>query len=499
MVLAGIVVGLILLAIVAARLWSADELRERVTQLASDQLGLPVHVDGDVSLRFWPLPTLHATEVRVGPAPGSGDDPVGELEAISLSMRWWPLISGDLVPETLRLDAPVARLTPSTLEALAARGTPTDTGRGDPNEPLDLRVRDGEIHWRTSAGDREMSINGLDLDLDNLHWQRPAEGEHALAQTSLNLTASADAVRLNTLHLSDVTLSGSAEDGMFATDDWQMTFLDSRGKGNATLDFRNSPANATLEIAFDSLQLANLPEQWAPAGSVSGSAELTASLTSKVEPGSVLRHLQGEVKLSGRDLRLRGVDLDAELADYRRTQRFSLVDAGAVIFLGPAALLATKGSDFVRMLDGAQDKQTQVVQLVSDWTIKEGTARTRDVALSTTRNRVAAQASLDLPSRRINQATVAVVDRQGCPVVTQEVHGSFDAPQVEEPNLIEALLGAPIGLLQRGLAAISRGDESCEVFYAGSVTAPSDWDTTGRQQTPYRPVTDHGGATLSLR
>ncbi len=473
-VLAGIVVGLVLLTFVAARLWSADELRERVTQLASDQLGLPVHVDGDISLRFWPYPTLHATEVRVGPTAGSDDDPVGELEAISLSMRWWPMISGQLVPQTLRLDTPVARLSPGTLEALSARDPPADGGPGDQFEALDLRIRDGEIRWRAAAGDREMSVNGLDLNLDNLHWQPAAEGEHALAQTSVNLTATADAVHLNALHLTDVTLSGSAENGAFAMDDWQMTFLDSRGSGSATLDFRNSPPDATLEIALDSLQLAKLPEQWAPAGSVSGSTDLSVSLRSNLEPGSLLRHLHGEVKLSGRDLRLRGVDLDAELADYRRTQRFSLVDAGAVIFLGPAALLATKGSDFVRMLDGTQNQQTPVIHLVSNWTIEEGTARTRDVALSTPRNRVAAQASLDLPSRRINQATVAVVDRQGCPVVSQEVHGRFDAPEVEEPNLVEALLGAPIGLLKRGLDTISRGDEDCEVFYAGSVGAPSD-------------------------
>ncbi|MFO7581545.1 AsmA-like C-terminal region-containing protein, partial [Guyparkeria sp.] len=293
--------------------------------------------------------------------------------------------------------------------------------------------------------------------------------------TSLNLKASADAVRINALRLSNVSLKVRGEDGVFTTDDWQMTFLDSRGTGDAQMDFRASPPNAMLDIGFDSLQLANLPEQWAPAGSVSGSAELTASLESRGrETDALLRHLQGKVKLSGRELRLRGVDLDQELAHYRRTQRFSLVDAGAVVFLGPAWLLASKGSDFVRLLDESNGDETRVVHFVSEWTIDEGTARTRDVALATTRNRVAARASLDLPSRRINQATVAVVDRQGCPVVTQDVHGTFDAPQVEEPNLMEALLGAPLGLLQRGLDAISRNGEDCEVFYAGSVAAPSD-------------------------
>lgn len=473
--LTAIIVGVILLAIAMALFWPADDLRDRVTRQASGQLGMPVHVDGDVSLRFWPSPTIRATDVRIGPTSESGVDPVGELDAIRLSMGWWSLITGRLVPETLRLDAPILRLTPDTLEALAPGDPPAEARRDGQFAPLDLRVRDGEIHWNAPESGQEVSIIGLDLNLTDLDWRPPADGEHPLTHETLSLTTSVDALRINALRLSDINLAVSAENGVFTTDDWQMTFLDSRGSGNTRLDFRTSPPAAAFEIDFDSLDLAHLPEQWAPAGSVSGSADLKASLESKgQEPGALLRHLQGEVKLSGRELRLRGVDLDAELAGYRRTQRFSLVDVGAVIFLGPAALLATKGSDFVRLLDGAEDKQTRVVHLVSDWSIEEGTARTRDVALSTTRNRVAAQASLDLPSRRINRAAVAVVDRQGCPVVTQEVHGSFDAPQIEEPNLMEELLGAPLGLLQRGLDAISRDSESCEVFYSGSVAAPSE-------------------------
>ncbi|MFW6323044.1 MAG: AsmA family protein [Guyparkeria sp.] len=472
--LAAICVGLILLAIVATLFWPTGDLRERLTTLASEQLDMPVHVDGDVSLRFWPSPIIRATEVRVGPAPESGDDPVGELDSISLSMRWWPLLGGDVQPKTLRFEAPVVRLTPGTLEALASRDPPDDTGRDAPFEPLDLRIRDGEIHWRAAESDRELSIDGLDLSLDDLQWEPPSDDGHPLSRLSLTLTASAETVRLNALRLTDITLSGSGKEGRFATDDWQMTFIDSRGSGSARLDVRDSPANAMLDIAFDDMELAKLPEQWVPPGSIAGAADLTASLASEGPPDKWLRHLSGEIRISGRDLRLRGVDLDEELASYRRTQRFSLVDAGAVVFLGPAWLLASKGSDFARLLDESKGKETPIVHLVSDWKLDEGTAQSRDVALSTRRNRIAAQASLDMPSQRINRATVAVLDRKGCPVVTQEVHGRFDAPQIEEPNLMEELLGAPLGLLQRGMDAISREDESCEVFYSGSVAAPSE-------------------------
>uniref|UniRef100_UPI00356704AC AsmA family protein n=1 Tax=Guyparkeria sp. TaxID=2035736 RepID=UPI00356704AC len=201
-VLAGTMAALIVVAIAMALLWPADDLRERITQQASHQLGMPVEVGGDVSLRFWPSPTIHATGVRIGPVSESAGNPVGELEAIRLSMRWLPLIGGRMVPQTLRLDAPVVRLTPGTLDALALGGRPDDSARDRRFSPLDLRIRDGEIHWSAPNGGREMSITGLELDIADLEWQPAAEGKHPMARTSLNLKASADAVRINALRLS---------------------------------------------------------------------------------------------------------------------------------------------------------------------------------------------------------------------------------------------------------------------------------------------------------
>ncbi|MFW6041858.1 MAG: AsmA family protein [Guyparkeria sp.] len=470
--LAGLMAGLMLLAVAVALFWPEDHLRERVTRQASEQLGMTVAVTGDVSLRFWPVPAIRATGVTIGSE--SDDHPVGELEAISLSVGWLPLLRGELVPETLVLDSPILRLSPGAVDSLVGE-QPDDERRGGEFAPLDLRIHDGEIHWRAGRDDPGISITGLELELTDFDRQPVADEAPPWARTSLQLTASAEALHIHALELSDIDLEMAGKDGVFRSDDLEMTFLGSRGTGNARLDLSAATPSATLDIDFDSLDLANLPEAWVPTNSFVGNADLTASLETRgQEPGRWLRHLDGEIRLSGRDLQLRGVDLDEELARYRRTQRFSLVDAAAVVFLGPAALLASKGSDFARLLGEGDVAETRIVHLVSDWRFDAGTAQTRDVALSTTRNRLATQASLDLPSRRINHTTVAVVDRRGCAVMEQEVHGSLDAPVIEEPHVVEALLGAPLGLLQRGVDAISRGGEDCEVFYAGSVAAPSD-------------------------
>ena len=470
--LAALVAGLMLLAVAVALFWPEDHLRERVTRQASEQLGMTVAITGDVSLRFWPAPAIRATGVSIGPE--SDSQALGELEAIGLSARWLPLLRGELVPEALVLETPVLRLTPGAVDSLVG-DQPDDERRGGEFAPLDLRIHDGEIHWRAEQDDPGISITGLELELTDFARQARADEARPWARTSLQLAASAEALHIHALDLSDVDLQMAGKDGVFHSDDLEMTFLGSRGTGNARLDLTASTPSAMLDIDFDSLDLANLPEAWVPTNSFLGNADLTASVETRgQEPGAWLRHLDGEIKFSGRDLRLRGLDLDEELARYRRTQRFSLVDAAAVVFLGPAALLASKGSDFARLLGEDDVAETRIVHLVSNWRLDAGTAQTHDVALSTTRNRLATRASLDLPSRRINHATVAVVDRRGCAVMEQEVHGSLDAPVIEEPHVVEALLGAPLGLLQRGIDAITRGEEGCEVFYAGSVAAPSD-------------------------
>lgn len=252
-----------------------------------------------------------------------------------------------------------------------------------------------------------------------------------------------------------------------------MTVLGDRGTGKGTVELGATEPRSHLELAFDALDLARLPDTWLPGGHASGQLALQASLTGHGRGQALWRHLNGQVRLGGEGLVLHGMDLDAELAEYQRTQRFSLVDAAAVAFMGPAGLVATKGSDFARLAGRTDGGETRIRQLVSDWEIKDGIARANDVALATPRNRLAVQATLDLARQTITQATVAAVDQRGCAVMKQNVHGPFSAPQAEATSMAEGLLGAPIDLLRRGLNAISGGKTDCEVFYQGSVSAPS--------------------------
>ncbi|MCH8542236.1 MAG: AsmA family protein [Alcanivorax sp.] len=460
-------VAVVLLATALTLFWPTEHLRSSLADLASERLGTAVLIEGDAQARLWPRPTLRVTEVSLG-------DDEGSLAAGSASLRWLPLLRGRLVPASVYLDTPVLTLVRDQ------DGVLNIDPRRDTADPAqvatisNLHVRQGTLRWHDPAREQQAAVTGLELSLPSFHWRRAGDGAHPLSRLSLSANASAAILRYNALTLSDISLSLSGRDGAVQSDDWQMSFLDSAGTGEADMDFSEAPARWALALQFDALQAAALPEEWLPGEAASGSAGLSLSLTSHGnDTDAVLQHLDGTVRLDGRDMVLHGMDLDEELVRFQRTQRFSLVDAGAVIFAGPAWLAATKGSEFVRLLDRA-DGDTDIVRLLSAWTIEEGVARAQDVAMATRQNRIALKADLDLPGRRINDAAVAVLNKDGCTVMQQRIHGSFSSPEIEEPDIVDALLGAPLALLRRGLDALPIERDACDVFYQGEVTAPTE-------------------------
>jgi AsmA protein len=103
--------------------------------------------------------------------------------------------------------------------------------------------------------------------------------------------------------------------------------------------------------------------------------------------------------------------------------------------------------------------------------LERGVARAQDVTLATKVNRIALKGALDFVNERFDDVSMALVDGKGCIKVRQELHGTFQNPVVDKPNILASLAGPALRLLKKG-GDILRGG-ACEVFYAGSVAAPS--------------------------
>ncbi|HJX57370.1 MAG TPA: AsmA-like C-terminal region-containing protein, partial [Thiobacillus sp.] len=201
-----------------------------------------------------------------------------------------------------------------------------------------------------------------------------------------------------------------------------------------------------------------------------GSADLTANLSMQGKTVKDMRQtLQGQVSLRGKNLILNGRDLDQEFARFESSQTFNLVDVGAFFFAGPVGLAVTKGYSFASILQGSEGR-SEIRTLVSDWKVERGVALSRDVAIATTKNRVALQGGLDFVNERFDNVTVALIDDKGCIRAQQTIHGAFNNPVVENPSTLKALTGPVVKLLKQ-VGSLFPGGE-CEVFYAGSVVPP---------------------------
>ena len=110
-ILAGVSAGLIVAVLLAA--WAVPPLldwgrfRTGIAAIASAQLGRPVVIGGEVTLRLLPEAVLTAADVTL---PDQGDGISAQLGALRLQVALAPLLAGRIVPRDLVLGAPVLRL-----------------------------------------------------------------------------------------------------------------------------------------------------------------------------------------------------------------------------------------------------------------------------------------------------------------------------------------------------------------------------------------------------
>ena len=78
--------------------------------------------------------------------------------------------------------------------------------------------------------------------------------------------------------------------------------------------------------------------------------------------------------------------------------------------------------------------------------------------------------NLDFVHHSFEDVTMAVLNKQGCAMLEQKVHGAFDHPEVDKPNVLIALAGPAMHLLNKAKHLVGAGH--CEVFYTGSLPPP---------------------------
>jgi len=517
----GAVIRVLLIAVAAAIVvvllglaWlvfvNANALKPQIEGALAEQLNMQVDARGDVELGLLPRPhvTLHDVLLR------NGDNDIGTIEMLWAEVSpaaWW---RDEFALRRLRVTQPrldIVRAADGTLNIDLPEPDPEDPARE--MDLIDSWVSEATVSFRDAKGEGDFDADGCSLRLERFELAPDAEAPadrravDVLRRLQLQAELECDSIRVGDWLVQELRMPVSVDDAVIelaqvgmrlfngvGTADVRSDFSNDAGEHHLDFELREFGAGRFLNVLALELEDANTGNDNEATDSegndngdndngleveeviedrVEGTMNFQANLTSQgVNSDALVANLSGGMTLDGEALTLFGINLDEQIAEYEDARAFDLLDAAALLFVGPLAMVATRVFDFASVF-GDMGEQTRITEVLAAWRVENGVVYAEDVAIATEAYRLAAHGRMDFVEERFREFVVGVVNEHGCAVFDQEVEGSFDDPDISGVNVIEEL-AAPI--LERLQDLFNDADECEDAFYAGAVSHPEPPD-----------------------
>jgi len=456
--------GSIVLAVLGAIAFvDVNRYKPQCEAVATRALGMDVCI-GRLGLGMFPVVHMSAQDGRIVTDQGLV---VASAKRVDITVAWLPLLRGQVRVGRIELVQPrlaVERDRQGRLNIEKLKRAVSLLGTLDGSR---LSVADGTIDY--ADGGQAFEITGCTLDVHRMRFA----GDAALPLPKrLSIRAEFGCGRIRTTNVILSALKGSVtgEAGVYEVGPVTMQMFGGRAVARVRADCSGDVPRYQVSYSLPDFRIEEFLRVLSPKAAADGEMDFSASVSMQgTTPGRMLQTLAGEASLRGENLVLEGADFDRNIARFKSSQNFSLVDVGAVFFAGPLGLVVTKGYNFAGLL-GHSGGSSRIRTLVSDWSIDHGVARTKDVAMATLQNRIALEGRLDFVNERFDGLTMAVIDAGGCARVRQSIHGSFAAPTVDQPRVLRSLAGPMLGLYRDARSLFPA--RPCEAFYSGSVAPP---------------------------
>ena len=463
------VITLVVCAIILALLLNIQAFKPQIEAAASNALGMDVRIKGRLGIALVPGFGISLKDVSVR---NRGADIVA-VEKMRIGLKLIPLTRREVRISRVGLIKQVF----SIVRYKNGTFNFEKPGRTLTEKLLDVTkssISQGNLIFTDERSGKRVEVDDFDATIRNLSYSGTAGAE------PFKNSAFAGDIRCKTLLINNFTLTNlvmrtAAGNGMLDINPVSMHIFGGTGKGSIHVDVTGASPHYRLITALDRFRIEELIQASSPGKiprkSIEGTADFSADLTATGKSADeVKRSLNGDLSLNGENLMLYSLDIDALIPKYERSQNFNLVDVGAFFLAGPFGPVLTKGYNFGSLYEESQGGKGTIKKLVSIWKVKKGIAEATDVALASKKHRIAMKGGLNFNNDRFVDVTVAVLDKRGCVVYSQKVHGPFRKPQIEKVSIFKSIGGSVSNALADAWKFIQGGE--CAVFYSGSVAQP---------------------------
>jgi len=465
-ILAGLVGLLVLIAAGLLLFVDANAYKPRLEAAASGVMGMEVRVGGRMGIGFFPSLAVTLEDVHIR---NRGADLVSAGEA-RLGIDLLPLLHKEIRIGSIALKHPSVFIERDRNGKYNFENPDTAGGTLPALDLAKLTVSDVTLLYADKESGQSFEAVACSVDARRLLLSG-GESQYLMKKLSFTAELACGKVRAKDMAVSGLKVSVVGKDGAFDAKAVTMSIFGGQGSGSVRADFSSEVPVYHVRYSLRQFRIEEFFKTLSPNQVAEGRMDFSVNLSMQGKTVNEMKlTANGDAALRGKNLTFNGHDLDREFSRFESSQNFNLVDLGAFFFAGPAGLAVTKGYNFASIFQGAGGN-SEIRTLVSDWKIERGVAHAQDVAMATNENRIALQGGLDFVNGRFKDVTVALIDAKGCAKVRQKISGPFQKPVVEKPNILVALAGPALKLLEKGRKLFPGG--GCEVIYAGLVAPPT--------------------------
>ncbi|HEY6010159.1 MAG TPA: AsmA family protein [Nitrospirota bacterium] len=466
-IITGVII-LVVCAIFLALLLNIQAFKPRIEAAASGALGMEIRIKGRLGIDLFPGFGISLRNVSVQK---KGADVV-IVEKMKIGLKLIPLTKHEVRLSRVGLVRPVFSIV-RYKNGMFNFEKPERTLMERLLTVNRISISEGKLVYADERSDARVKVDDFEGAIRNLSYGK-TDGAGPFKNISFDGDVRCRTLTVNNVMLTNVVMRTAAKNGIFDINPISMDMFGGAGKGNIHVDLTGASPHYRVIAALNRFRVEELLQSLSPGKSplksIEGAADFSADLTATGKSAEeVKQSLSGGLSLNGEDLMLYRYDIDALIAKYERSQNFNLVDVGAYFLAGPFGPILTKSYNFGSLYEESQGGKGTIRKLVSIWNVNRGTAEAIDVALATKKYRIAMKGGLNFTHDRFDDVTVAVLDKQGCAVYSQKVHGPFRKAKIEKISILKSITGSVSNAMKDAWKFVGGG---CRIFYSGSVAQP---------------------------
>lgn len=184
-----ILIALIIIAIIVFSLtFNPNEYKDEIKQFVKETTGRKLTIGGEINLSFFPYIGVETSHVTLSNAEGFPKPKMLKVEHIGVAVKLLPLLSGEIVLDTIYLKNAVIHLAKNAQgvtnwQGLLPKGQKQPTAEPPPEEPAGtgiaglviagVQLEDSKITWSNLGTDTHYAATGIDLTTSKITFGKP--------------------------------------------------------------------------------------------------------------------------------------------------------------------------------------------------------------------------------------------------------------------------------------------------------------------------------------